>query len=368
MSTLNLNNLVKVNVYLSPIAAARKGFNLGLIIGASSIIPTSERVRIYTETKGMLEDGFKATDPEYKAALLYFGRTPAPSRLAVGVKAEGETAVQALTACRAANNEWYPFSLLDAEKADIVAMAAEVEAMQPATVQMYTTKDADVLAGTASNVLDTLEKLEYLRSIGQYSTTDYAIVSEMGYAMSMMTGFANSAYTLAYKKEPGVTPEALTQTQYENITTKYTGNVYSNFGSYYNLFQNGKIANGAWFDEVINLDKLSNDLQLEGADALGQVPKIPQTEDGMTYLNNRLTAPLEQAVKIGFIAPGKWTAPDLLTLKYGDFLPKGYLILSDSIADQAQADREARKAPPIYIPIKLAGAIQNVVIGVYVNR
>jgi hypothetical protein len=103
-------------------------------------------------------------------------------------------------------------------------------------------------------------------------------------------------------------------------------------------------------------------------DALYQLPKIPQTDAGVSYLITRLQEPLETAVKIGFIAPGKWTGPTLLSLNTNDFLSRGYLILSESVNDQAQADREARKAPPIYIPIKLAGAIHSIAIGVYVNR
>ena len=41
---------------------------------------------------------------------------------------------------------------------------------------------------------------------------------------------------------------------------------------------------------------------------------------------------------------------------------------SEAIDDQSQADRDARKSPPIYICVKLAGSIEFVTIEVYVNR
>jgi len=57
-----------------------------------------------------------------------------------------------------------------------------------------------------------------------------------------------------------------------------------------------------------------------------------------------------------------------LELKYGDTLPRGYMIQSEPINDQTQADRDARKAPPIYVSLKLAGAIHHVTVQIDVNR
>ena len=71
---------------------------------------------------------------------------------------------------------------------------------------------------------------------------------------------------------------------------------------------------------------------------------------------------------MGFIAPGQWNGSACLTLKTGDYLQQGYVVLSEAIDDQDQADRDARKAPPIYVCTKLAGAIESVIIQVNVNR
>ena len=77
---------------------------------------------------------------------------------------------------------------------------------------------------------------------------------------------------------------------------------------------------------------------------------------------------------IGFIAPGKWngpaiwTEPDFAPLQTGDMLEEGFLILSEPVDLQSQADRDARIAPPIYVPIKLAGAIHTVLVRIDVNR
>lgn len=53
---LDLSPIVDVVINLSAKAVARKGFNIGLIIGKSEVIPANERVRIYTSASQMLTD------------------------------------------------------------------------------------------------------------------------------------------------------------------------------------------------------------------------------------------------------------------------------------------------------------------------
>src|SRR5215469_8855952 len=83
-NTLPLEDIVRINVNLSPRAVVRRGFNMALIIGTSEVIPITERLRVYQNADALIADGFKETDPEYKAALLYFSQRPTPTRLAVG--------------------------------------------------------------------------------------------------------------------------------------------------------------------------------------------------------------------------------------------------------------------------------------------
>jgi hypothetical protein len=77
---------------------------------------------------------------------------------------------------------------------------------------------------------------------------------------------------------------------------------------------------------------------------------------------------LEQAVTNGLVAPGVWNGDTFGTLKTGDTLTKGYYVYSNPIDGQSQADREARKATPIQVAVKLAGAIHSVDVLVNVNR
>lgn len=505
-TTLSLNKIVNVVVTVSPLAAPRNGFNQGLIIGPSAVIPATERLRFYSNVNDMLTDGFTNTSPEYLAAQIYFSQSPAPTQLWVGrqnlvsatattncattigsavitpasmvgieagmtitgtgipvgatvlsktattitmsanatatnaatslifatpsvaatasittssavvtpvsmtgiyvgqtvtgtgipansviisvtpttftmnntatatnaaaplVVYNTDSALSALQACRLANSQWYPCFVCNAVKADHLAIAAYIETATPASTYFGTTADIDVPTATAGNVLLTLQGLLYTRTFMQYSTsTPYAICGAMGYAMGQNTGLAGSAYTLKFKNEVGVTVEPLSSTQMLNVENA-NGNLYLNYGYYYNIFEQGVSSAGRFFDEVLNLDMLANNIQLNIMDTLYQNPKVPQTDAGVLQLIRACNQACDLAVNVGFLAPGVWTGLPILNLATDQTLPKGYLVQAPAISTQSDADRQARKSPPLYIAIKEAGAIHSVLIGVYVNR
>ena len=128
------------------------------------------------------------------------------------------------------------------------------------------------------------------------------------------------------------------------------------------------MANGYPFDEIIGIDMLVNDIELSAMDLLVGSQKVPQTEDGVSMLISAITSPCISSRDRGFIAPGVWSQPSILTLKTGDTLSQGFAILSKSIASQSSSDRAQRIAPPIYVCVKLAGAIEFVKIQLDIAR
>lgn len=387
MATLSLNPIVNISVNLSARAAVRKGFNLALICGKSQVIPQLERVRVYTSADALLDDGFTNDSEEYKAALLYFSASIAPTRLAVGQKYGSESWLEAAQACRSANSEWYVFCPLGTEDTDIPTLAAWAEAADPSTVLAYTTSGSDNLSAyiadeedgdedAPTEIFKTLSDKNYRRSFGQYcgqDDTPDAVVATMGYAMGANRGTNNSSYTLAYKTLPGVTTDDLTETQVTYVcgtpsANGVNGNCYINRAESYDILQQGRMADGSSFDEILQLDMLRNDILLNVMDLLTSTRKVPQTEGGMASIINVINVACDKYVNTGFIAPGKWNGGEVLNLENGTYLTNGYLVQSEAIDDQSQADRDARKAPPIYVSVKLAGAIEYVTIEVYVNR
>jgi hypothetical protein len=84
---LPLDRIVNVSVSVAAQQATEPTFNQGCIIGNSGVIPSvgaNSRIRPYASPGALLSDGFSITNPEYLAAQLYFGQSPAPSTLWVG--------------------------------------------------------------------------------------------------------------------------------------------------------------------------------------------------------------------------------------------------------------------------------------------
>lgn len=377
MAKLSLNDIVNIVVNLSPRSAIRKGFNLGLFIGSSPVIDPNDRVKIYNSLDAMYEDGFKPEMPEYKAASKYFQQTKKPTRVAIGrhVKSEVETALDAVRACRNKNTDWYLMSFCGATKDEILQISEYIETAVPSSTYAYTTNEQDVFKGEADSVFGMLKSLSRRRTFGQYSETEDAVAAIIGYAMGANVKTARSAYTLMHKTETGVKPDSLDDTQV-NALQRVNGNYYVSRGydDEYSMFETGVMADGCYFDEILNLDMLVNDMQLAVVDLFKSRSKVPQTEAGMNDIKLALKPSLETMRSIGFIAPGKWEgAPIWLTADYcaldtGEMLTDGYLILSEPVDNQSQANRDARIAPPIYTPIKCAGAIHTVLVQIDVNR
>lgn len=366
---LYLDDIINVNVEVSQMSVAAKNFNLGLIIGNSQIAKLSGKIKLYSSLNEMSEDGFTNDKSEYKAAALYFGQSPAPDYVAIGLIPTSGEAIDALKTFRASNIDWYAFTFtkevaatLTDEK--ITAIAAYVEAEKTPTVWFNLLTKAEGYLTT----MTTLKTAKYSRTLSMYSSKDAtATAGIMGYAMGANYEGA-PAYTLAYKTIVGMAPEDNLDSAGLKSILDANGNVYVTQGSYYNLFRQGSMANGFSFDDVLYLDMLLSRISQSVMDQLTTLPKVPQTSEGVDVLTAALTEPCQYMADKGYLAPGKWTGRKVLSLQPGDMLSKGYMILSESIYNQSKADRDARKSPPIYVCIKTGGAIEHLTLGVIVNR
>ena len=77
---------------------------------------------------------------------------------------------------------------------------------------------------------------------------------------------------------------------------------------------------------------------------------------------------LAAGVRNGLSAPGVWNGDPFAALQKGDTLTSGYYVYIQPLEEQAQSDREARKAPPIKVAIKLRGAVHFIDATLTINR
>lgn len=377
---LPVSNVVNVDVIMSPTAATGRNFGSLLILGTSTVIPVSERIRLYTSSEDIGVD-FGEDSPEYEAALIYFSQSPRPAQVYVGRWAKtlatsetgsAETLAQAITAVLQFTN-WYGLGIADEDElmpAEITATAAAIQASSLSRVFAVTSSDSGIIdSATTSDVASTLKAAGYSRTFVQYSTkSKYAALSAFSRAFTVNFTGNNTTITLKFKTEPGVTYEKLTSSQAATVDAK-NANVYVYYANDTAILQQGVMSNGDFFDERHGLDWLQNYVQTNLFNLLyTSTSKIPQTEAGITRLLTNVEMSLDQAVSNGLVAPGVWNGGDIGQIASGDTLTKGYYVYAQPLSTQAQSDREKRRAPLIQAAIKLAGAVHYTDVQINVVR
>ena len=359
---LPLNRIANVTVTLSARAAQGRNFGSMLILGDSTVIPISERLRLYSSADDIGDD-FGVDSQEYAAAVIWFSQQPQPTLVYVGrwakTLATGETGLH--LAVPVAD---YP------SDTDIISVAAAIEAASVSRIFGVTSADSTILdAATTTDLASKLKAAKYSRTFIQYSTSSrYAALSSFARAFTVDFTGSNTTITLKFKQLPGVTYETLGTSQANNLEAKNC-NVYVYYENDTAILEQGVMANGDFFDERHGLDWLQNAVQTADYNTLyTSTTKIPQTDAGTTTRIANIELVLDKAVQNGLFAPGKWTGGPIGQLNTGDMLTKGYYTWAENVDDQLQVDREARKGVPIQVAGKLAGAVHYGTVAITVVR
>lgn len=282
-----------------------------------------------------------------------------------------ETAVAAATLFdQSYGQSWYALVMTGAINADHLAVAAYIEATNTKHLYGVTTQEAGALVpSTTTDIAYQLSQLRYNKTVVQYSSTSpYAIVSALARQLTVDYTGNSTAITLMYKGQPGIVAESINTTQALSLRGKNC-NVLVNYNNDTAIFQHGVASSGVFVDIVTGTDWLAVTLQNALYNLLYTTPtKIPQTDSGSHMMVTTAEAVMVQAVQNGLLAPGRWNSNGFGSLQSGDFLPKGFYVWVQRMADQNPVDRAARKAPPMQIAAKLAGAIHEISIAVTVNQ
>ncbi|MFJ6322262.1 MULTISPECIES: DUF3383 domain-containing protein [unclassified Rhizobium] len=284
-----------------------------------------------------------------------------------------ETLLSAIQVLANMSSDWYGLTVATATapaSADHLAVSAFIEGASQSHIYGITITNPSVLDPTVTNDLASqLKALGYKRTFTQYSSSSpYAVDSMYGRAFTVNFNANNSTITLKFKQEPGVVAETITESQAAALKAKNC-NVFVNYNNSTAIIQEGVMANGYFFDEVHGTDWLQNAVQTDVYNLLYQsATKIPQTDDGTHLIVTTIEGTMARAVNNGLVAPGIWNAGGFGQLQQGQMLTSGYYVYAPLVATQSQSDREARKAVPIQVAAKLAGAVHSVNVLINVNR
>lgn len=259
----------------------------------------------------------------------------ATANIDVSAQAATEAWADAIDAVSQANDTWYGLTTEARSKADILAIAATIEARKK--IYVVSTADADVLTNVTTDVASALKAAAYQRTAYLYSeaaTSNFPECAWVGYQLQEQPG----SNTWTYKSLAGVAVSTLSATASVNVRNK-NGTTYEAIGGV-NRTYGGAMAGGEWIDVMVFVDWLEARMRERLWFRLANSKKIPFTRQGTTVLETEVRAQLAEGVRVGGLADDR--AP---------------LVIVQDVLDVSPNMRAQRRYEGISFEARLAGAI-----------
>lgn len=273
---------------------------------------------------------------------------------------DAETQVAAVTALKALVN-FKGVSIIDAD-------TDENRALMAAWAQANSVLVYEVFSGSTYLDLDADTNVVWANKLAGY--TNYRMLYSAAGNRRLATSYMARAHTVNFNadssaltmhlKTLAVTAEDYTQTVI--AAAKAVGlDLYTTVKNTACVLTSG--AND-FVDNRYNLIAFVDAVQTDMYNLLKlTATKIPQTRRGVNQLIDQGEKTTRGFVRAGVFAPGTWSSPDY----FGDretfernIEGNGFYWIAGSLADQPQADRQARKSPVLQAAVKNAGAVHSV--------
>lgn len=364
---LTLDPIVTVNVNVVSPLLSTSVFDVGLILGTSSVISASDRVASVSSAADLLELGFTTSSAEYLAALKYFGVSPAPASLLVGRVDTGETPVEALTAVLEKTRAFYGVYVCTLTDENALAMAAALDALDRFCLFYGVTGTVTSVTGSSA-LLASMKATGTRRALGTYLSAANEAAAVMGLAMGLARAHAADSFALCYKTAASLTPVSMTQAEVNSVKA-LNGNVHVTRGLSRNMLENGAVASGLRYDEVLYLDQIASELQDTCLRVItDRADRLPQSDTATAIFFNAISAVLSPYASRAILSTAIWHGPASGPILTGDTIENGFALWADSYDTQSPADRSAHKAVPIHILLCLTGSVESVILTVNVQE
>lgn len=233
------------------------------------------------------------------------------TNMAVAAQPATETWAATIDAVQAADDTWYALTIESHLAADVLAVAANIEAKK----KVFATSSAsqDIKGNVTTDVFSQLEALGYQRTFGLWSADadTYPECAWVGYQLQEQPG----SNTWAYKTLSGVTVSRLSDTESKNIQNK-SGNTYETVGGL-NTTIGGKMFGGEWIDVMVFVDWLEQRMKERLWFRMANSKKIPYTSAGAAIIEAEIRAQLNDGIRAGGLADSPApvvTVPDVLSV------------------------------------------------------
>lgn len=354
---MSWNNSVQVNIYSGAPAVGQAQFGIPLHFtdGASF---AAVLVKSYTSAAEVNADS--ELDAATKALVAQaFNASPKPPVVKVGkATASYADVTDDLNAIIAEDNDWFSLDCASRTEAVILEIAAWAETVNK--IYIAQSSDAAILAATAGNVAEDLQGLAYNHTALIYHATDTEAAALVWQAQKDMANPDYTATIWRYANLSGISVDVLDSTEHDNCVDQEC-NTYEYFASV-GATGKGVMASGKPIDQVVSelwlqarIQEAVSQLLLDRS-SFGQ--KIPYSNVGIATFVGVISGVITRGRPrddggIGhfrYYADGKlahFTVPDITNI--------------------ALASIEDRKLIDLKVSVLLSGAIEELVLPVYIQ-
>lgn len=208
-----------------------------------------------------------------------------------------ETWVDALNAASNANQDWYAVAIESHAQADVLSVAAAVEASK----KIFGTSSSavDIKTTATTDLFSALQAAGYQRTFGIWSATadtQFPECAWMGYQLQEQPG----SNTWAYKSLANVTVSTLSPSEASAIKLK-NGSTYEKVAGD-NVTIGAKMFGGEWIDVMVFVDWLEARMTERLWFRMKNSKKIPYTAAGATIIESEIRAQLNDGIRAGGLA------------------------------------------------------------------
>ena len=361
---LSYDSIVTVDLEVSASPAPSSVFDTGLFLSRSA--PFTDLVRSFTSPEAMLAAGFTQSSPDYKAALKYFGVSPAPTALLIAKVPENTTFPEAFGKVINKTRAFYGVMCIGATDSEQLILLPGLEATGSFMLFCPVTGTfTDVTA--PSGLFSRLQSTGTRRALPVYLNSQEDGAAVMGLAMGLARVCTRNAFSLCFKTLNKVSTIPLSIDQVETIKAM-NGNVYVTRGNSRDLLEPGTTPSGARYDEVLYMDMIASDLRDVCVKLLAdQTMRLPQNDTATALFFNVISATLDAYVARGVLGPAMWQGAPVGTIEAGDRV-EGYALFAESYDLQPYGDRVAHRAMPISVLLCFTGSVESVLLTVRVQE
>lgn len=245
-----------------------------------------------------------------------------------------------LAAVRAEDDDWYALLLDSNSRAEILAVAAIVESLDPRKALFAQTSDTDCLdADSITDVMYSAADLDRFRTAILYHPTigAGAAAAYVGNAL----GYDPGTVTWKFRELVGLTSYTLTSAQRAAVLGK-AGNLIETVAGR-SITCDGKVSGGEWIDVIHGLDWLRARMaeRVFGVFVAQPAGKVPFSDKGIALLHTEVRAQLQEA-------------------QDRDVLDEGWTTSVPRAAALSSTQRQSRVLPSVTWAGRVTGAIHAV--------